>query len=261
MASILHPVSLPRLILYQYARVRPEDCVLDVGTGAGFAAQHWARTAHRVKGIDISAPIVDLARRATPPSLRPRLVFECVDATDSGYAARYARAFDLITSSDALEHVPDTEGFIAAIGTMLRPGGRVVITFPNEIQGHGVTGFTDPSILRDLFARHGISITVQVITVRPWARWVHDTLWRRPMWWFRRHRRRYTTQRSHPQVMHETWYAAVAARPRHSFLLVNAYARLVERLMCLRGPIYSTLPLESVPLGCDEHILIQSVPR
>lgn len=249
---LLHPLSMPRLALYQYADVRPSDSVLDIGTGAGFAA-----VARCVLGIDISEPIIAIASGAIPTSDVGRVRFECTDVGDPTFVSKYEGCFDLVTSSDVFEHVHDPDAFVHTISRVLRPDGRAVLTFPNETAGHGVTRFPSSADLVALFNRHGLIADLRVLKTTGWANMVHQVLWRRPLMIFRRHRRTYGGQTEQPQVMHETWYGHVAASAHPIFMLINAYARIVEALMLLGGPIYRAYVVRTPADIADQRVLLR----
>jgi ubiquinone/menaquinone biosynthesis C-methylase UbiE len=59
---------------------RADDLVLDVGSGPGALALQIAATARRVVGVDVSAPLVDLARRCAQAADRDNAVFVVSDA-------------------------------------------------------------------------------------------------------------------------------------------------------------------------------------
>lgn len=258
MPILLHPLSLPRLALYQYSDVHASDRVLDIGTGAGFAARRWATVAHSVLGVDISPPVVALAMDAVRFRDRGRVRFECADAADPEFAALYAGQFDLVTSSDVFEHVEDPEAFVRSISTVLQPGGRAVVTFPNETAGHGVTSFSSSEALIDLFTRHGLRVEVRTLSVTGWADMTHLAFWRHPLVFFRRVRRTHQGQTAQPQVMHETWYCHAAGRPRRVYILVNVYARFIEGVMHLGGPVFRTHIVRTSTDITDRRVLIRA---
>jgi SAM-dependent methyltransferase len=81
--------------------------------------------AGRVVGVDVSPRAIEAAReRATGG--RPEFI------VTSGFALPFADAsFDLVTSFQVLEHVPDPAPFLAELARVTRPGGSVILATPN----------------------------------------------------------------------------------------------------------------------------------
>jgi len=99
--------------------------ILDLGCGRGWLAR--ALTPYGdVLGTDIVSGSIDRARE-----LFPDLAFEKTD-TQGLLESHGAEAFDLVVSSEVLEHVerrlkPD---FLAGLHRLLRPGGWAILTTP-----------------------------------------------------------------------------------------------------------------------------------
>ncbi len=75
--------------------------VVDIGCGAGTLSRLWAEEGHRVVGLDINQPLIELARdRAGEANLDIR--FEIGTATHVPFADR---SFDICLAPELLEHV------------------------------------------------------------------------------------------------------------------------------------------------------------
>jgi 2-polyprenyl-6-hydroxyphenyl methylase / 3-demethylubiquinone-9 3-methyltransferase len=92
--------------------------VLDIGCGAGFMSEEFARAGCEVTGVDPSAPALEAARR---------------HAAAGGLTIGYLRgtgeqlpvpdgAFDVVLCCDVLEHVADLPRVIAETERVMRPG-------------------------------------------------------------------------------------------------------------------------------------------
>jgi SAM-dependent methyltransferase len=105
-----------------YGRRQPdrEPCILDVGCGTGVTGLSFAGEG-RVFGVDSSALAVDFARRRGLQRLA-QSVGEGLPFTSG--------QFDLITSSDVLEHIQDDEAVLREMARVARPGGLLVIVVP-----------------------------------------------------------------------------------------------------------------------------------
>ena len=107
-------------------RVAPDRGVreiLEVGGGrSGLGAMLYPRA--DVVNLDLNPEYAD-----APCNRQERVRFVCGDATALEFANE---SFDLITMFDLLEHVPDDDGAVAEALRVLRPGGSLLVSTPNE---------------------------------------------------------------------------------------------------------------------------------
>ena len=99
--------------------------VLDLGCGTGelLASMHdrqWIRT-----GIDMSTPGIAEGRR-TPPDI----TFIEADATGDLTSHITPGSFDVVVSTETLEHVTLPRLFLKNAYDALKPGGRLVLSVP-----------------------------------------------------------------------------------------------------------------------------------
>lgn len=93
---------------------------LDAGCGSGYAVEVLSRDFEQVVGLDLSAPMLDIARakRASP---RARyLLTDLFDFHDED-------GFDLVYSHTMLHHVPDYRAALEHLKSLVRPGGTVAL--------------------------------------------------------------------------------------------------------------------------------------
>jgi 2-polyprenyl-3-methyl-5-hydroxy-6-metoxy-1,4-benzoquinol methylase len=101
--------------------------VLDYGCGSGYGAALLAEEARSVVGVDVASDVIEVAAgRYQHPNLRFQLVGE------AGPLPFGDASFDVVTSFQVIEHVPDVDRYLAEIARVLRPLGTVLLATPNR---------------------------------------------------------------------------------------------------------------------------------
>ncbi|MBI2217749.1 MAG: methyltransferase domain-containing protein [Candidatus Rokubacteria bacterium] len=169
------------------AQDEPGD-LLDVGCGAGEFSARCIALGWRVFGLEL---IVAQATRAAA-----RGVVAVAGEVSGGLPFR-SGVFDAVFAGEIIEHLLDTDGFLAEVHRVLRPAGAVVITTPNLASfenrvrllcgrypewvdyrlgssGH-VRAYT-PRVLRSQIERHGFRVERHVGNWVPFVpqRWADD---------------------------------------------------------------------------------------
>ena len=109
--------------LAQVARhVPPPARLLDHGCGTGIFLE-----AARARGYDVFG--VDLSGYAIDTLVRERALPAAQATVESGWGAD--ASFDVVTSWDVLEHMPDPSNTLSHLRRLLRPGGVLVATTPD----------------------------------------------------------------------------------------------------------------------------------
>jgi 2-polyprenyl-3-methyl-5-hydroxy-6-metoxy-1,4-benzoquinol methylase len=96
---------------------------LDLGCGAGRHAVLLAERFAHVDAIDLSVPMIEIARAKRS---RPNVAYRQADLL----AVTGSREYDLVLSVMTLHHVPDLQAALAHIKGLLAPGGRIVVVDP-----------------------------------------------------------------------------------------------------------------------------------
>ncbi len=102
--------------------------LLDVGSGAGVAAEALARRGFDVLGID-AAPDAIAAGAAHAAGLGLSLAYRVASPED---LAAEDRRFPVITALEVIEHVPDPDLFLRTVARLLAPGGVLVLSTLNR---------------------------------------------------------------------------------------------------------------------------------
>jgi|SRR6185437_9332711 2-polyprenyl-6-hydroxyphenyl methylase/3-demethylubiquinone-9 3-methyltransferase len=103
--------------------------VLDVGCGGGLLCEALARAGARVTGIDLAPGMIEVAQlHATGQALE----IDYRVAPAESLLERAAGSFDIVTSMEMLEHVPDPRQMTATLAQLVRPAGHVFLSTLNR---------------------------------------------------------------------------------------------------------------------------------
>jgi 2-polyprenyl-6-hydroxyphenyl methylase/3-demethylubiquinone-9 3-methyltransferase len=103
--------------------------IADIGCNAGTFSMMWAEAGHRVVGVDINEPLVEIARkRAADKGLD--VDFRIGTAVDLPLKDNSA---DVCVAEDLIEHVKDWESAVSEFVRILKPGGILWLTTTNAL--------------------------------------------------------------------------------------------------------------------------------
>jgi SAM-dependent methyltransferase len=103
----------------------PDSLVVELASNDGYLLKNYVDHGIPVLGIDPVPALCEAAEKIGVPSL--------AEFFGSDLAAKLAaegKQADIIHANNVLAHVADTNGFVAGIATLLKPGGMAVIEFP-----------------------------------------------------------------------------------------------------------------------------------
>lgn len=101
--------------------------ILDAGCGEGHLLEHIHKTHPHFQlfGIDVVPVALEKARNRCP--------FATITAMDLTSLAFKENAFDVVACTEVLEHVFEYRKALQEFMRVLKPGGSLIVTFPNEI--------------------------------------------------------------------------------------------------------------------------------
>lgn len=109
--------------IHYIAPTQPFPNILEVGGGAsGLTASLYPQA--QITNLDINPQYAQ-----APRNQQERVRFVCGDATDLPFESQ---SFDAVTLFDVLEHIPDGKKAVLEVLRVLRPGGFLLISTPNE---------------------------------------------------------------------------------------------------------------------------------
>ncbi len=117
-------------------KLRGDEHILDVGCGDGKVTAELARAVPRgaVVGMDASAEMISFAQKTFPPAKISNLKFQVCDARE----IRLQKKFDLVFSNAALHWVDDHEAILHGAASVLKSGGRLLISCGGKGNAHEV---------------------------------------------------------------------------------------------------------------------------
>lgn len=125
-ASHMHRHFLPPLFELCGKHLQPGGRrVLDVGCGNGSTVGEFLAKGCEVAGIDLSSKGIALARQSHPAAR-----FEIFPADDHILENLQCEPFDIVISTEVVEHLYDPHAFARGCYNALRPGGRFVVSTP-----------------------------------------------------------------------------------------------------------------------------------
>lgn len=105
--------------------IRPGTTVLDLGCGNGYNSGLYASWGAKVIGCDASEAGIRLARSAYP-----NVRFEVMEIRDDLIARLGVEPFDIVSSTEVVEHLYDPACWAKCCFNALRPGGLLVCSAP-----------------------------------------------------------------------------------------------------------------------------------
>jgi SAM-dependent methyltransferase len=150
---------------------------LDLGCGSGRHVAEFADTFDEVVGVDISEPLIEIARARRA---RPNVTFVVDDLT----AFADSEGFDLVFSSTALHHVLDLDAALANIRSLVRPGGWVILSDLVRVTSqlhrwlwlHGGVYVGPVADFSRHVRSHGLGLATRILRFQVSRRWIRHLL-------------------------------------------------------------------------------------
>jgi 2-polyprenyl-3-methyl-5-hydroxy-6-metoxy-1,4-benzoquinol methylase len=144
--------GVAEVILSEIARHDGVRTICDLGCGNGYLARRLAAQGFTVLGIDASPTYIEMAK-ASATGTRATFMTAVIDQDLAHQLRESHPQFDLVVSSDVIEHLYHPLGFLKAAHAILRPGGTAVIGTPY----HGYWKNLAISLAGDWDRHHGVA--------------------------------------------------------------------------------------------------------
>lgn len=252
------------LLLAERLGLKRTDMVLEIGTGSGSSLFRLAPAVSAYHGVDIAQQPVERLRREVQRQGLENVDFFVRDFCRPGAAATLPCQYDVVFSCDTLEHVEQPGQFLENVHAAIKPGGRLLLTYPNEHprRAHGITFFERRSELLELLVAAGFAVEQVQIDELQMTRRSNGLLslgWELPRKLSKKAVELVigpTSASEAPQTFDETHFFALADRFERWAPLINAYCWAVLKAMDMAGPVYRSSPAgETI---WDQRILIQA---
>jgi len=109
------------------SKIEKNEVILDVGCGKGFLTDYFASKSIETIGVDISLSKLKMGRKEVEN--RRGAKFVCGSVVHIPFRNSL---FDVIISSELLEHVSDIRNTVREFSRILRDDGRIIISVPYD---------------------------------------------------------------------------------------------------------------------------------
>lgn len=128
LSHLFHKKKIDKVVSF----IEPEKSVLDAGCGSSALAFILSKKGCTVSGVDVKKHYIDFVSKKCKGS------FYCADLR----SMRLKKKFDVVTCLDVIEHFTpqDRIKVLKTLDAHLKPGGKLILSFPSALYLHYVEG-------------------------------------------------------------------------------------------------------------------------
>lgn len=197
--------------------------ILEIGCGLGSIIDKIIKMSKEYSGLDMSSETIDYLKLIYKN--RENIKFYSLNVCKKNTFLN--KEFDIIISSDTLEHVSDPKEYFNFIKKHLAYNGNAIITFPNESERkhHGITWFNNEEQLINIINESGLKI-VEFKESREtmWHKYIKKFLWDMP-------KSIIYKKRNKPQIFEDTKAFNIAKNNNTKTKILSFYAEMVTKII------------------------------
>jgi|ERR1700722_11387284 len=161
--------------IFAVEAIGDNKAVLDAACGSGYGSMMLAEKAKSVMGVDVSAHAIDFAKKQYK---KDGLTFQVVDFNKKFPLAD--NLFDVIVSFETIEHLYGQDNMLSEFRRVLKPGGTLFISTPDNNLGSGGLPSSNPFHVKELKKDEFLELLHTYFTIdRLYGQIVLDNL---PLW-------------------------------------------------------------------------------
>jgi SAM-dependent methyltransferase len=200
----LHDFPLRDEILFQFLPLSKDMDALEIGPGSGFTAFRLSRMVRHITLVDVASQTITELSRVL--GHLPNVSYVRADVSQPGLVAALGATFDVIFALDVFEYIENPATCLTQLAALLRPGGRLFLSYPNvpPPRGDGVNYFNSRAELDTLLAGCGFSRwEISALHLRGIPKAIYNTFHETPIQVFRKIRS--NSRQENPQTYELTW--------------------------------------------------------
>lgn len=150
--------------------IQKDDRILEIGSGTGKFLRETAQLLDTgcIEGIDFSSTMVEMAKRRNRKFIEEGRV--SIRQSDFETEEYHDACFDTVCSANTIYFWPRPDDVVSKICRILKPGGRVVLTFEDVAQleerslDTGIFNLYSTRDIEDMLRRNGFSGRIDIVT-------------------------------------------------------------------------------------------------